>query len=87
LTVEHRIAAAHKATGQSFDELATRAEGLVNRKLPPDAFDYYFALGLRLNVYFEAGVALGLGRPVIWTCREDDIARLPFDTRQFDMIA
>lgn len=29
--------------------------------------------GVRGGVYFEAGFALGLGRQVIWTCREDFI--------------
>ncbi len=27
----------------------------------------------RAGVYFEAGFAMGLGRPVIWTCRRDDL--------------
>jgi nucleoside 2-deoxyribosyltransferase len=36
----------------------------------------------RPGVYFEAGFARGLGREVIWTCREDDAKSLHFDTRQ-----
>jgi nucleoside 2-deoxyribosyltransferase len=36
------------------------------------------------GAYFEAGFALGLGRPVVWTVRQDDISRLHFDTRQFN---
>jgi hypothetical protein len=36
------------------------------------------------GAYFEAGFALGLGRPVVWTVRHDDIGRLHFDTRQFN---
>lgn len=36
----------------------------------------------RAGVYFEAGFASGLGRTVIWTCREDDFENLNFDTRQ-----
>lgn len=35
------------------------------------------------GAYFEAGFALGLGRPVIWTVQEDDLKNLHFDTRQF----
>ena len=27
-----------------------------------------------------------LGRPVIWTCREDDMERLHFDIRQYNTI-
>lgn len=41
----------------------------------------------RAGVYFEAGFALGLGRPVIWTCREDQLDRSHFDTRQYNHIA
>lgn len=37
----------------------------------------------RGGVYFEAGFAQGLGRPVIWTVREDCIGDVHFDTRQF----
>lgn len=42
----------------------------------------------RQNVYFEAGFALGLGRDVIWTCREDEFTREKqhFDTRQYPHI-
>lgn len=40
----------------------------------------------RQAVYFEAGFAMGLGRPVIWTCREDDFANVHFDTKQYNHI-
>ena len=40
----------------------------------------------RGGVYFEAGFALALGIPVIWTCREDVIGEVHFDTRQFNHI-
>ena len=37
----------------------------------------------RHSVYFEAGFAEGLGIPVIWTCREDELTKgLSFDARQ-----
>ena len=39
--------------------------------------------GARGGVYFEAGFALGLGIPVIYTCREDVIDKIHFDTRQY----
>lgn len=42
--------------------------------------------GHRQNVYFEAGFAMGLGRHVIWTCRETDISQAHFDTRQYNHI-
>jgi len=38
------------------------------------------------GAYFEAGFAMGLGRPVVWTVRRDDLANLHFDTRQFSHI-
>jgi hypothetical protein len=40
----------------------------------------------RQGVYFEAGFALGLGRTVIWTCREDDFPNVHFDTRQYNHV-
>lgn len=40
----------------------------------------------RGGVYFEAGYALALGKPVIWTCRQDLIDHVHFDTRQFNHI-
>lgn len=37
----------------------------------------------RPSVYFEAGYARALGKPVIWTCRDDYFDDLHFDIRQF----
>ncbi|MFI5399300.1 MAG: hypothetical protein ACHQ9S_27540 [Candidatus Binatia bacterium] len=42
--------------------------------------------GHRGGVYFEAGLALGLGMPVIWTCRADGLDEIHFDTRQYNFI-
>lgn len=42
--------------------------------------------GHRAGVYFEAGFAKGLGLPVIWTCRKDDIDKLHFDIRQYNCL-
>ena len=39
--------------------------------------------GARGGVYFEAGFAFGLGIPVIYTCREDAVESIHFDTRQY----
>lgn len=41
----------------------------------------------RGGVYYEAGFAQGLGIPVIWTVRADQISHVHFDTRQFNHIA
>jgi hypothetical protein len=40
----------------------------------------------RGGVYFEAGFAMGLGLPVIWTVHHRDITNLHFDTRQYSHI-
>lgn len=40
----------------------------------------------RAGVYFEAGYALGLGLPVIWLVRDDDLKNVHFDTRQYNHI-
>lgn len=40
----------------------------------------------RPGVYFESGFAMGLGRPVIWTCRKDHLGQAHFDTRQYNHI-
>jgi hypothetical protein len=42
--------------------------------------------GERGGVYFEAGFAMGLGRPVIWTVREDFLPKIHFDNRQYNFI-
>ena len=39
--------------------------------------------GARGGVYFEAGFAYGLDIPVIYTCRNDMVDKLHFDTRQY----
>jgi nucleoside 2-deoxyribosyltransferase len=40
----------------------------------------------RPGVYFEAGFAIGLGLPVFWCVREDELAKVHFDTRQYNHI-
>jgi nucleoside 2-deoxyribosyltransferase len=40
----------------------------------------------RQGVYFEAGYALGLGLPVIWSVRKDHCKKVHFDTRQYNHI-
>lgn len=42
--------------------------------------------GQRGGVYFEAGFGRGLGLPVIWTCRRDEVDDIHFDTRQYNFI-
>ncbi|MCP5357293.1 MAG: hypothetical protein H7A06_04025 [Pseudomonadales bacterium] len=42
--------------------------------------------GHRGGVYYEAGFAQGLGLPVIWCCRKDDVENLHFDVRQYNCL-
>ena len=42
--------------------------------------------GHRGGVYFEAGFARALGRPVFFCCREDHFKKVHFDTRQFNCL-
>lgn len=37
----------------------------------------------RKSVYFEAGFAMGMNIPIIWTCQEGHEEEMSFDTRQF----
>jgi len=38
------------------------------------------------GVYFEAGLMMGMGRPVIFTCREDEIKKAHFDTNHYSHV-
>ncbi len=40
----------------------------------------------RSGVYFEAGFAMGLNKPIIWTCRSDEMEKCHFDTNHFNHI-
>jgi nucleoside 2-deoxyribosyltransferase len=38
------------------------------------------------GVYFEAGYALGMGIPVLWLCRKDDLKNAHFDTNHYNHV-
>jgi hypothetical protein len=42
--------------------------------------------GQRGGIYFEAGFAQGLGKQVIWLCREDEVWKVHFETSQCNHI-
>lgn len=42
--------------------------------------------GQRGGVYYEAGLAHGLGKQVVWLCREDELNKVHFDIRQYNFI-
>lgn len=71
------------------EEHADRIDDKILSKIKRSKFIVAEFTGQKHGVYFEAGYALGLGIPVIWTCREDEIKdnKLHFDTRQFNHIA
>ena len=62
----------------------------IDAKIQADIKDSRFIVadvtGHRQGVYFEAGYAMGLGLPVVWSVKKDDLADVHFDTRQFNHI-
>ena len=59
----------------------------IDAKIIADIKDSLFMVAdvtqQKQGVYFEAGYALALKRPVIWCVGEDDLKKVHFDTRQF----
>lgn len=53
------------------EEHVGRIDDLILAEIQESRFLVADFTGHRGGVYFEAGYALGLGLPVIWTCRED----------------
>ena len=68
-------------------EHINRIDDEIISKIKTAAFVVADFTGHRGGVYFEAGFALGLNTPVIWTCRQDDMRDLHFDIRQYNNIA
>ena len=62
----------------------------IDTKIQADIKDSRFIVadvtGHRQGVYFEAGYAMGLGLPVVWSVRGDQLDDVHFDTRQFNHI-
>ena len=67
-------------------EHANKIDDEIIAEIRRSAFIVADFTGHRQNVYFEAGFAIGLGLPVIWTCRHDEIKNLHFDIRQYNCI-
>ena len=67
-------------------EHANRIDDEIIGQLRKSRFVVADFTGHRGGVYFEAGFAMGLNIPVIWTCRRDDLANLHFDIRQYNCI-
>ena len=67
-------------------EHADKIDDLIMAEIRRSKFLVADFSGQRGGVYFEAGFAHGLGRPVIWMCREEESKELHFDTRQYNHI-
>lgn len=67
-------------------EHANKIDDEIIAEIRRSAFLIADFTGHRGGVYFEAGFAMGLGLPVIWTCRRDEIEELHFDIRQYNCI-
>ncbi len=69
-----------------LDKIDDEIIGEIRRSLFLVADMTHGKCGARGGVYYEAGFAYGLGKPVIFTCRKDMIKKIHFDTRQYDHI-
>jgi len=62
----------------------------IDAKIISDIKDSFFMVAdvteQKQGVYFEAGFAIGLNRPVIWCVRKDELEKVHFDTRQYNHI-
>ncbi len=67
-------------------EHADKIDDLIMAEIRRSKFLVADFSGQRGGVYFEAGFAHGLGRPVIWMCRDAERDQLHFDTRQYNHI-
>jgi nucleoside 2-deoxyribosyltransferase len=88
---EHGIAKALDATGYTplridMSEHNDKIDDRIISEIRRSGLVVADFTGQRGGVYFEAGFAMGLGIPLIWTCREDEVDKLHFDTRQYNHI-
>lgn len=62
----------------------------IDAKIISDIKDSLFVVAdvthQKQGVYFEAGFAIGLNRPVIWCVKKDELDNVHFDTRQYNHI-
>lgn len=68
-------------------EHANKIDDEIVRQIRRSRFVVADFTGQSEGVYFEAGFALGLDLPVIWTCRDAEVTKLHFDIRQYNCIA
>ena len=80
------IAAKYRPFRVDQKEHSEKVDDLIMAEIRRSKFLVADFSGQRGGVYFEAGFAYGLGRPVIWMCREEEVGKLHFDTRQYNHI-
>ena len=68
------------------DKICDKIVAEIKRSMFVVADFTHGADGSRGGVYFEAGLAMGQGIPVFFTCREDCMRNVHFDTRQYNHI-
>lgn len=63
-----------------------RIDAKIEAEIKRSRFLVADVTGGRQGVYYEAGYAMGLGLPVIWSVRDDRKGDMHFDTRQYNHI-
>ena len=63
-----------------------RIDAKIQADIKESRFMVADVTGQRQGVYFEAGYAIGLGLPVVWCVRKDELDKVHFDTRQFNHV-
>jgi hypothetical protein len=81
------LEAGYRPLRLDFEEHSDRIDDRILAEIKRSRFVVCDFTENKHGVYFEAGYAMGLGIPIIWTCRsKPDIDQLHFDTRQFNHI-
>jgi hypothetical protein len=68
------------------DDFNERIDDYIIAQIKRSCFLVADVTGHRQAVYFEAGFAMGLRIPVIFTCHKDHLGACNFDTRQYNHI-
>jgi len=84
--IEVDAQAGYKALRIDREEHVDRIDERILVEIRRSRFVVADFTGHRPGVYFEAGFALGLGLPVIWTCHKDHLHEAHFDVRQYNQI-
>lgn len=80
------VAANYKPVRMDQVEHLNRIDDEILARLRTSKFLVVNLTGKNPGAYFEAGFMLGLGRPVVWVCSVEDIDKVHFDTRQYNII-